>query len=167
VTNEEFTSWIEDHYSELKAVAYKRTSHLENAEDAVQDAVRCVTEGRIVRLMPKGCWSYMVKMVRTAVFNAQRADSTRADREQDYVAGTLKPHAVANPHDAARRNGAQLIPMRSDETAFDIYWLRAHGELERKSFHSSSHFGEVGIPYCIFGRSDQWRAVQFGQEIAR
>ncbi len=77
VTNEEFGQWVEQHYTELLAVAKQRISR--DPEDALQAALARVTENLPSFDETKGKpWTWVVNAIRSSASNARVSrDNTR------------------------------------------------------------------------------------------
>lgn len=87
MTRIEFDGWVEEHYTELRAVARKQYGQ-QDADDVLHNAVASVLESQMLEAMPQSlAWPWTVSRMRGMHSHAARADRSRVGMAQELILG--------------------------------------------------------------------------------
>lgn len=173
MNREQFDVWVTEHYTELLAVARRRTRNADDAEQDVQDAVRRMLtmnppgpvpaerEDTTRQIFPDKPWSWSLSMLAAVTTDRRASDKNRHEAHEDAKTifsdqtislGVAALEPVGRPEGIARWRYQQI----RDEALFQKAWLEDERESFVKAMRRRHHFGEPGQSY-----------VQFGQEVTR
>ena len=183
MTNEEFERMYEENFEKAVAVVIRLTRvDFTRAQEAVQEAGLYISKRGLEGVQAPGHALLIRRAVQRAKNILRQEGHEVEGAGQDVPYGNLADLAEGEEAESvssrapsvwdtprsqdfrsilAKANGRGLVPTRSDDFYFDVAWLRARGELEKKSFHRASSFGERGVPYCGNEWGDRWMSVDY------
>jgi hypothetical protein len=78
MTRSEFDTWIDAHYTELRAVAFKKCG-AQDAEDALHNAFSTLLDSQMLGVMPLSlAWPWTVSQIRSSRYNLNTSKKRRA-----------------------------------------------------------------------------------------